>query len=176
MLLAGCAAPVLAAAEPTVNAAVARYQALGLTRIASMPSGRALPTGVLDATNNWGYRTYEQFNAEMDALAAAEPARVRVRTAARPSVEGRPIKYLEITNDIASAPSSGKPVFFLMGAIHGNEQPAGEDALEFAYDVLDNAKTNPKVAALLDKVKMIVMPVVNVDGWVRFRRVNCGGP
>ncbi len=46
-----------------------------------------------------------------------------------------------------------------MGAIHGNETPAAEDSLEFAYDVLLQAKTNPKVAALLDKVRLIDLPL-----------------
>src|SRR3954463_1904305 len=98
--LAGCAVPAMAAAaEPSVDAAVAQFKDLGLTPLAGMPSGRALPTGVLDASNNWGYRTYEQINAEMDALAAANPNLVRVKTAARPSLEGRAIRYMEITNN-----------------------------------------------------------------------------
>jgi hypothetical protein len=172
--LAACAVPAAAvAAEPSVDAAVAQLRDLGLTPLASMPSGRVLPTGILNASNNWGYRTYEQINAEMDALAAANPNVVKVKTAARKSVEGRDVKYMEITTNVNA--SDGKPVFFLMGAIHGNEQAAGEDSIEFAYDVLNTGKTNPKVAALLDRVRMIVMPVVNVDGWVRFRRANCGG-
>src|SRR3954453_3807065 len=159
MALAGCAVPAVAAAEPTVDAAVAQLQALGLTPLSAMPSGRVLPAGPLDASKNWGYRTYEQFGTEMDALAAANPNLVRVRTAARKSVEGRDIKYMEITNNVNSV-SDGKPVFFLMGSIHGNEQAAGEDAMEFAYDVLNTGKANPKVAALLDPFPMIVMPVV----------------
>ena len=39
-----------------------------------------------------------------------------------------------------------------------------EDSLEFAYDVLLQAKTNPKVKALLDKVRLIDMPLTNPDG------------
>ena len=174
MTLAGCALPAVAAAEPNVDAAVAELQSLGLTPLAAMPSGRVLPTGILNATNNWGYRTYEQMNTEMDALAAANPNLVKVKLAARKSVEGRDIKYMEITNNVSSV-SDGKPVFFLMASIHGNEQAAGEQGMEFAYDVINTGKTNPKVAAILDRVRMIVMPIVNVDGWVRFRRANCGG-
>jgi len=174
MALAGCALPAVAAAEPTVDAAVAELQGLGLTQLSSMPSGRVLPTGILNATNNWGYRTYEQMNTEMDALAAANPTLVKVKLAARKSVEGRDIKYMEITNNVSSV-SDGKPVFFLMASIHGNEQAAGEQGMEFAYDVINTGRTNPKVAAILDRVRMIVMPIVNVDGWVRFRRTNCGG-
>ena len=37
-------------------------------------------------------------------------------------LQGRTIKYVEITNN-ASAKGDGKPVFFNMGAIHGNETP-----------------------------------------------------
>src|SRR3954451_15160051 len=177
--LAAAALPAVAAAEPNVDAAVAAYRDLGLTPLATMPSGRVLPPAPLDnsvfngVAKNWGYRTYEQMNAEMNALAAANPNVVTVKTAARKSVEGLDIKYLEVTNNVAA--QDGKPVFFLMGSIHGNEQPAGEDSLEFVYDVLNTGKTNAKVASLLDKVRLIVMPVVNVDGWVRFRRANCGG-
>ena len=70
------------------------------------------------------------------------------------------------------------------GTVGGNREVTTDDrgayqflrlVMEFAYDVINTGKTNPKVAALLDRVRMIVMPVVNVDGWVRFRRANCGG-
>ena len=84
------------------------YKDLGLTQLAAMPSGRVLPTGILNATNNWGYRTYEQMNTEMDALAAANPNLVKVKTAARKSVEGRDIKYMEITNNVSSPPTASR--------------------------------------------------------------------
>ena len=143
--------PAVASADPTVDAAVAAYNELGLTQLTGMPSGRTT------------YRTYEEYNAEMEALAAANPTLVAVKTAARPSVQGRAIKYLEITNDVTA--KDGKPVLFNMGAIHGNETPAAEDSLEFAYDVIQLSKTNAKVKALLDKVRLIDMPLVNPDGY-----------
>jgi hypothetical protein len=148
--LAACV-PAVAAADPTVDSAVAAYNDLGITQLAGMPSGRTT------------YRTYEEYNAEMEALAAANPALVAVKTAARPSVQGRAIKYLEITNNVTA--KDGKPVIFNMGAIHGNETPAAEDSMEFAYDVIQLSKTNPKVKALLDKVRLIDMPLVNPDGY-----------
>ena len=69
-----------------------------------------------------------------------------------------------------------------MGGIHGNETPGAEDSLEFAYDVLLQAKTNPKVAALLDKVRLIDLPLTNPDGHAfknaagnaAPRRASCG--
>ncbi len=155
-------APGVAAADPVSDAATAQLNALGLTQLTGMPSGRTT------------YRTYDQIVADMQSLADANPTMVAIKTAPYKSVEGRTIKYLEITNNVAA--SDGKPVFFNMGAIHGNETAAAEDSLEFAYDVVQTAGTNPKVKALFDHVRLIDMPVVNADGHVRNRRANCGGP
>jgi hypothetical protein len=155
-------APTVASADPTVDAAVAKFNDLGLSTLTGMPSGRTT------------YRTFDQMMAELDTLAAAYPDQVVVKTAPYKSIEGRTIKYVEITNDVANE-GDGKPVFFNMGAIHGNETPAAEDSIEFAYDVLINAKTNPKVKALLDQVRIIDMPIVNADGHVRNRRASCAG-
>jgi hypothetical protein len=169
---AALALPAAASAEPTVDAAVAQYEALGLTTLTQMPSGRVVDPGATSATN-WGYRTYDEFNTEMAALAAANPGFVAVKTAARKSVEGRDVRYLEITNDVDA--SDGKPVMFLMGGIHGNEWPGMEDSLEFAYDVVSNARANAKVKALFDRVRLIVLPVTNPDGLVHFTRQNVNG-
>src|ERR687893_1874074 len=111
----------------------------------------------------------------MQALAEANPDFVRIKTAARPSVEGRAVRYLEISNDIDSVESQAKPVFFNMSLIHGNEWAASEQAIEFIYDVINTSRTNPKVKALFDKVKFIAMPVVNPDGLVRYTRANAHG-
>jgi Zinc carboxypeptidase len=147
--------------DPTVAAAVAELGNLGLTQLTSMPSGRTT------------YRTYDDFNNEMQALASANPGFVAVKTAPYRSVEGREIKYLEITNDVNS--QDGKPVYFAMASIHGVETPSGEEALEFAYDVVQKAKTTPAVRALFDHVRLIDMPLVNPDGLVHQRRYNCAG-
>ena len=168
------ALPGAASAEPTVDAARAVYEDLGLTQLTEMPSGRDVsPTA--GAAENFGYRTYEEINAEMQALAEANPGFVRMKTAARKSVQGRDVHYLEISNDIDSPETQAKPVFFNMALIHGNEWAASEQALEFVYDVIAQSKSNPKVKALFDKVKFISMPVVSPDGLVLYRRQNANG-
>src|SRR5262245_29956396 len=139
------------AADPTVEAAKAAYNDLGITQLPGMPSGRTT------------YRTYADFNTEMAAMAANNPDLVAIKTAPYTSTQGREVKYVEITNNVNA--KDGKPVFFYMGAIHGNESAGGENGIEFAYDVINLSKTNPKVKALLDKVRLIDMPLVNPDGW-----------
>ena len=163
-------APSIAQADPVVDQAVAQLNDLGIGTLTTMPSGRTT------------YRTTDEFNAELDALAAAYPTQAVVKEAPYKSIQGRTIKYIEITNN-ATAVGDGKPVFFNMGGIHGNETPGAEDSLEFAYDVLLQAKTNPKVAALLDKVRLIDLPLTNPDGHAAKnattgapapRRASCG--
>src|SRR4029079_15547208 len=153
---------------PTVTAAKAAYADLGITQLAGMPSGRTT------------YRTYADYNSEMAALAAANPDLVAIKTAPYLTTQGREVKYVEITNNVTA--KDGKPVFFYMGGIHGNEPPGAEDGMEFIYDVINLSKTNPKVKALLDKVRVIDMPLVNPDGY-EFknaagnpapRRASCG--
>jgi hypothetical protein len=155
------AGPSVASADPVVDEAVAQLNDLGLVKLTGMPSGRTT------------YRTYDEIQAELEALAATYPTKVAVKEAPYKSIEGRTIKYIEVTNNVHV--KDGKPAFFLMGAIHGNETPSAEVPLEFVYDVLLTGQSNPKVAALLDKVRMIVMPVTNADGHARNRRTSCGG-
>jgi hypothetical protein len=157
-----CAVPTVAQADPVVDQAVAQLNDLGLTTLTGMPSGRT------------AYRTFDEMMAELDTLAATYPDQVVVKDAPYKSTQGRTIKYIELTNSVA-AKGDGKPVFFNMGAIHGNETAAAEDSIEFAYDLLLTAKTNPKVKALLDKVRFIDMPIVNADGHVLNRRTSCAG-
>ncbi len=170
--MAGCALPAAASAEPNVDAAVAALKDLGLTPLTAMPSGRVVSPTVGSA-ENFGYRTYDQINQELATLASSNAGLVKLKTAPYKSVEGRDVNYVEIANNVDTY--DGRPVYFMMGSIHGDEWAAGEHTLEFIYDVVNTSKTNPKVKALLDKVRMIVIPVVNVDGWVRNRRANCGG-
>src|SRR3954453_1116685 len=145
------AAPQIAKADPVVDAAVAQLADMNVGTLTGMPSGRTT------------YRTTDEPNPGLDALAAAYPTQAIVKEAPYKSIQGRTIKYIEIT-DNAAAVGDGKPVFFNMGGIHGNETPGAEDSLEFAYDVLLQAKTNPKVNALLDKVRLIHLPLTNPDG------------
>ena len=72
-----------------------------------MPSGRVVQPTATSATN-FGYRTYEEINSELAALAAANPGFVKLKTAPRKSVQGRDVKYLEITNNVDASPRASR--------------------------------------------------------------------
>ena len=112
------------------------------------------------------------------------PTRPRSSSRTRPtraSRAGRSSTSRSPTTPPRSATAS--PCSSTWAAIHGNETPGAEDSLEFAYDVLLQAKTNPKVAALLDKVRLIDLPLDEPrrprvqerdQGAAAPRRASCG--
>src|SRR5829696_4357508 len=99
----------------------------------------------------------------MKALAAAAPELVKPMKLSHPTLEGREVHGIEITSDVQK--SDGKPVFLQMGVHHAREWPSGEHAMEWAYEMLNNYGRNDRVTRLLDRVRVIVVPVINVDGF-----------
>src|SRR4051794_8040542 len=156
------ALPAAASAEPTVDAAVAAFHALNLPPLTAMPDNRQV------------YRTYADYNNDMQALATANPSLVSYKLAPYKTIEGRDVHYVEITNNVTA--NDGKPVDYVQGAIHGNESAAAEDSMEFAIDIVTQSKATPGVSALWDPVRVIILPLVTPDGYEHNpspRRANC---
>lgn len=131
-----------------------------------------LPTGRVT------YRTLIEVNSELEWLAKANPARVKRFELPHKSVLGQTVYGLEITHDVNT--SSGKPVFLMTGLHHAREWPTVELTMEFIYDLLKNDGTDPEITGLLDRVRFIAVPVVNVDGYemsrsllIEQKRRNC---
>jgi carboxypeptidase T len=131
-----------------------------------------LPTG------RTSYRTLAETNAELEKLAAANPGRVTRFELPNKSLLGTAIYGLEITHKVKS--HDGKPVFLMTGLHHAREWPTVELTMEFINDVLNSDGKDPKITALLDKVRVIAVPVVNPDGYEMSRsliheqqRKNC---
>ena len=117
-----------------------------------MPSGR-------DA-----YRTLADYNADMASLAKKHEQVVKRFALKRPSLDGRTIYGVEIGKGVRKG-LQDQPTFVLMGAHHAREWPSGELAMEFAVDLAKNYGKSDRITRLLDKARVIVVPVVNVDGF-----------
>ena len=111
-----------------------------------------------------GYRTLDEINAELDQLAKDYPKLVRKITLPNASVEGRPVRGIEITTNAANI-DDGKPVFLMMGAHHAREWPSVEHSMEFAYDLLTNHGSDARTTTIVTNSRTIIVPVVNVDGF-----------
>ncbi|MGH3367547.1 MAG: M14 family zinc carboxypeptidase, partial [Nocardioidaceae bacterium] len=142
-----------------------------------LPSGRT------------SYRHLDDYNAELEQLAAEYPDLTKPLTLQNRSVEGRQVHGIEITTD-ADRVDDGKPVFLMLGAHHAREWPSSEHSMEFAYDILQGYGENARATRIASGIRLIVVPIVNVDGFhisreatplgdfSRFdnemRRKNCG--
>ena len=105
-------------ANNKVNAAYAQA-----TTASPLPSGRDT------------YRTLADYNADLNALAAANPTLVKRFTLSRKSLEGRDLVGVEISENVAST-TDGKPAFLMLGLHHAREWPSGEHSMEFAIDLV----------------------------------------
>ncbi|MDP3968203.1 MAG: M14 family zinc carboxypeptidase [Nocardioides sp.] len=124
---------------------------------------KANPRTALPSGRN-SYRTLADYEADMAALAKRHPKLVRSFTLKRPSVEGRPVKAVEIGRGVKKATTS-TPTFLLMGLHHAREWPSGEHAMEFALDIAKNYGKKRRVTRLLNRARVVVVPVVNPDGF-----------
>jgi hypothetical protein len=122
-----------------------------------IPFPSPLPTGRVT------YRTLSETNHELEQIAAQFPKTVKRFELSHKSLLGQRIYALEITHDVQA--SSGKPVFLMTGLHHAREWPTVDLTMEFAWDLLKNDGVDPVITRLLDSVRVILVPVVNPDGY-----------
>ena len=118
-----------------------------------LPSGRT------------SYRTYADYLTDIDTLHEDYPRLTRVVTLPNRTVLGEDIHGLEITTG-ADNIRDGKPVFLLMGAHHAREWPSAEHTMEFGIDLLQSyAAGDERARAIMKGSRLVIVPVVNVDGF-----------
>ena len=136
-----------------------------------LPSGRT------------SYRFYDDYVEDMAGLQKRHPNLVRNFRLKRPTLDGRVVRAIEIGAGIRDR-NPAKPTFLLMGAHHAREWPSAELAMEFAIDLVKSYGKSRRITGLLQRARVIVVPVVNVDGftysrqdgeYVDLREVDGGG-
>jgi len=118
----------------------------------------ALPSG------RDSYRSLADYNTEMKALAEANPGLVKLLTLPEKTLDGRTVLGVEIARNVGAR--DGRPTFAMFGLHHAREWPSGEHAMEFAIDLVNGARSgDPRISTLLERGRMVVVPVVNADGF-----------
>ncbi|MEA2457265.1 MAG: hypothetical protein QOC95_237 [Thermoleophilaceae bacterium] len=146
--------PNLASAERGYRA---REQASSAQAGASeLPSGRTT------------YRQYSDIQSDLKKIVADHPALARPVTLPKKTFQQRDITGIEVTDNVGAA-DDGKPIFFLMGAHHAREWPSAEIPVEMGMYLTNNFGTDARVTALLKKVRVVIVPVINVDGYIASR-------
>src|SRR5215211_4189081 len=135
-------------------------------RAAAAPGRSALPSG------RETYRTYEDIQTELKALVEKHPDTVRPVVIGK-TFQGRDIQGVEIADNVNA--NDGRPVFFLMGLHHAREWPSEEAAMEYAT-MLASGDGGGRVAALRANERTVIVPVINVDGFVTTRQDSAVDP
>ncbi len=125
-------------------------------RLATPPDG-----GVAD--NAWfeDFKDLAACNARLDALAAMRPDIASVFVVGQ-SIEGRPIRGIRIS---AVPVGASVPAIVFDATQHAREWGATMTGMYLADRLVETASTDPRVQALLGKVEIFVIPIVNVDGY-----------
>ncbi|MDZ4752982.1 MAG: M14 family zinc carboxypeptidase [Phycisphaerae bacterium] len=125
------------------------------------------------------FKTYAQINAKLDELAAQRPDICSVVEAGL-SLEGRPIRGLRI-----SSAAAGAPAILFNGCQHAREWVSPMTVMYIANRLVEDAATDQSIQMLLQQAEILVIPVVNPDGyqyswdvdrfWRKNRRNNGNG-
>ena len=124
-----------------------------------------LPVQELPGPDRSDYRELADYNTEMRALAKKYPDLVKVFEMKRPSLEGRTILGVEIASNVKETATDGRPIFYIDGVHHAREWPAAEYTMLFVHHLVESFGKDKEITSFLRKVRVISIPVVNVDGF-----------
>ena len=129
-----------------------------------------------------GYRTVDEHYSHLDSIVAAHPTLARVVDygdswlKSQNASQGNDLKVICLTklraNDCAVTPTTDKPRFVLMAAIHARELTTSEVAWRLIDMLVERYGVDAELTALLDYNEVWIVPVVNPDAR---ERVESGG-
>ena len=114
------------------------------------------------------YRTLDEIEARLAALAAQYPTLARLETLGS-SLEGRPIRVLRVSGPGATA---GRGAFVVNGGQHAREWVTPMTVTYIAERLLLEYGSDARSTALLDKLELYLVPVMNPDGYVYTHGTN----
>jgi hypothetical protein len=137
-------------------------------------AGSALPSGRTD------YRHLDDFGTELKKLVQSYPAIVKPVTLPKKTFQGREQQGVEISADVLRTDDQ-KPTAVIVGEHHAREWPSAEIPMEFALYLASNFGTDQEVTDLLQHTRVVIVPVINPDGYNSSREApdladNTGDP
>ena len=148
--------------EITVQDVVARDQAAYRAAAGARPASVPVAPGERTA-----YRQLPDYVSDMEALAQQHPDLARTFVLPEPSLEGRLIHGIEIAANVTR--NDGRPVFHMDGCHHSREWPAAEMPMMFGFDLVEGYGVDERTTDLLDRARVIIVPVMNPDGFMESR-------
>ncbi|MFO0836226.1 MAG: M14 metallopeptidase family protein [Phycisphaerales bacterium] len=130
------------------------------------------------------FKNLQAISDKVDELVALRPDIVS-RFNVGPSLENRTIFGFRIESPTSGPAGTLKPVMYIHSTQHAREWLAPMTTMYVAEQLIAGYDTDPAATAFLDKFTVIIVPVVNVDGyvytwttqrlWRKNRRSNANG-
>ncbi|XP_058806975.1 LOW QUALITY PROTEIN: carboxypeptidase D-like [Phymastichus coffea] len=121
----------------------------------------------------FGHHNYTAMEAYLKQLSANYPDRARLYSVGK-SVQGRELYVIEVTSRPGEhAPD--KPEVKLVANMHGNEVVGRELLLLLARYLCENYQLDRRASAIVDRVRLHLMPSMNPDGYEKAREGDYDG-
>lgn len=114
-----------------------------------------------------GFTDYEELTDFLNKLQEKKPEYVAISYIGE-SQKGKQIPLVKITNP---ASKQEKIRVWMQGGLHGNEPASSEGLLYLLYHLIHN----PSYSYLLDKIELAVIPMANIDGYLKQERQAANG-
>lgn len=109
------------------------------------------------------FHTYDETVAALRSLESKHGNLVQMFSIGK-SVQDRDIWGVRISDD--SEPGAAKKAIVYMGTHHAREHVSTEIPIMFAEELVNSSLTDPAIQALLKKIEIYVIPIVNPDGTI----------
>ncbi|HPS56622.1 MAG TPA: M14 family carboxypeptidase N/E [Spirochaetota bacterium] len=130
-------------------------------------------------TESYVYYTIDEINRFIDDAHDAYPSITAIEQVGT-SVDGKPISALVISSysGTSTGPASleMEPRVRISAGIHGNEKITTEVLLRFIdYLLTEYGNSNAEIMDLINSRYIVIIPVINPDGYINSRRYNSNG-
>ncbi|MFT5222520.1 MAG: hypothetical protein ACI867_000823 [Glaciecola sp.] len=143
------------------------YQMLDHDILGGMRLNAGRRVGPQPGQRDNGYRFWDDFEADLRALAEQYPDKARLLELNSSSLLGRSIYGIEIASDVTKR--DGRPVVHMDGMHHSREWPAAEMPIMWAHDLLQSYGSDADMTDIVDNVRTVIIPNNNPDGFIRSR-------
>ncbi|MCB2211893.1 immune inhibitor A [bacterium] len=120
-----------------------------------------------------GYMTYSEVYAWLDDFCTDNPSLVYGPITIGYSYEGRPIKVFKISDN--PTVDEDETEVFINALIHAREVVTPLTVVTYSEYLIDNYGTNNRVTDLVDNREIWLLPMYNVDGYVRNEQTDPNG-
>ena len=134
-----------------------------------MALGYPVPIPVDSMTPVDGFRSYASLHAQHQALAMLHPE-MQSHIVGQTSNGRNIFAYTFGDTDNQTFESLSEPAFLINGTIHAREWQSPEVVTELIEQLMEQKNDNGVVSYLLDNTNIIILPVLNIDGFLQTQR------